>query len=101
MAFSTGLLPLASGVIEAMCDFRLDGTFPEVGTSPAGCVAGFVVTAGCDTGGASKDEGTCRAGRGCSTDGAGGCAGGGACVVVASGLPVPVGLNGSDPGCAV
>jgi hypothetical protein len=44
IAVSGGLLPLASGVIDANCDFRLDGTLP--GTE-AWCGCRFLGGVGC------------------------------------------------------
>ena len=67
IADSTGLLPLASGVIETTCDWRLDGTVPG-GDALCGCGffggvgRGAVATGGDTTAGGSKCGGRVPAG---------------------------------------
>jgi hypothetical protein len=59
MAASGGLLPPASGAIDAICDFRLDGTFdgPDGGVYGVGELFCGTGCAGMDEIGVSKEDG--------------------------------------------
>ena len=64
MAASGGLLPLASGAIEAICDFRLEGTFdgPDGGVYGVDELFCGTACAGMDEIGVSKEDGGATAG---------------------------------------
>ena len=65
IADSTGRFPLASGVVEAICDFRLEGTLPgveteapeDIGDADGNTVAGGSECGGCAAAGAGPDDG--------------------------------------------